>query len=151
MWAPSLSVSFTAASLNTHIMSSQLSTHPCPYSKPCPIFGDCKSKKQKLVDVISSDSSSDSQAFDRNKWTQRSQGGLDLGSIMAPATHIWTAFIAQCGLEPTAISGLCMCTLTSMWPHILTHYFSPHSIISDPIQVVSYQAAIVAYLSPTCH
>ena len=149
--APSLLVSCTAAGLNSRLMSSQLSTHPRPYPKPRPIFGDSKGKKRKIVDIISSDSSSDSQDFDGNKRTRRSQGGLNSDSIVAPVAHIRKALIAQCEPQPAAISGLRMCTLTSMWLHVLTHYFSPHSIISDPIQVVSYQAAIIAYLSPTCH
>ena len=149
--APSLLVSHTAAGLNSHIMPSKLSTHLRPYPKPRPIFGDSKGKKRKIIDIISSDSSSDSQAFEGNKRTRSSQGGINSHSIVAPVAHIRKALIAQCEPQPAAINGLRMCSLMSMWPHVLTHYFSPHSIISDTIQVVSYQAAVIAYLSPTRH
>lgn len=147
-------ISHTEPGLNSQVIPSQLVTHPhpCPRPKPRPIFGESKGKKRKIAD-LSGDS--DLQASGENKCNQNSQGSSLNNSkpIVAPMEDIQQALIAQHEPQPAAISSLCMCSLTSI-QHLtqdLTDSFSPHSVVSHPILVVSHQTIGNTYLSPMHH
>lgn len=75
---PSLLVTCMAASLNAHIMSLWLSTCSWPYPRPHPIFGESKGNVWKIIDMVSSNPISDSQAFEGNKLTWSSKVALIL-------------------------------------------------------------------------
>lgn len=122
-----------------------LVTHPRP--KPHPIFGEGKGKKRKVAD-LSGDSHPHWQASGENKRNRNSQSSSISNSnlIAAPVEDIRQALIAQREPQPATISSLRMCSLTSI--QHLTNSFSPHSVLSDPILVVSYQTIGYAYLSP---
>jgi hypothetical protein len=129
----------------SRVTSSQPITHPRPRPKPRPVFEGSKGKKRKIADL-----SNNSQASEENKRNRSSQGRLsNLSPIVAPVEDIWQALIAQRNPQPAAISGLRKCSLTSIW--CLPNYFSPHSVVSHPIPVVSHQTIGNTYLSPMCN